>query len=60
MTVTIQRSPNGASYFKAEQRGPLRPIIVEEESYAECFTQVLMHICEQGKEMAERKLSAVK
>ena len=60
MTVTIQKPLNGVSYYKAEQRGPLRPIIVESESYADCFQQVLMHICEQGKEMAERNLSAVK
>ena len=58
MTVTIQKPFNGVSYYQASQRGPLRPIIVESESYADVFQQVLLQICEQGKEIAERELSA--
>lgn len=60
MTVTIKKPFDGVSYYQALQDGPLRPIIVESESYAEAFQQVLMQICEQGKEMAERQLAVAK
>ena len=55
MTVTIQKPFSGVSYYQASQRGPLRPIIVESESYAEVFQQVLLQISEQGKEMAAQR-----
>ena len=55
MTVTVVKPFRGISYFQAEQQGPVRPIIVESNSYAECFAQVLCQIAEQGREVAEAR-----
>jgi len=48
--LTIQRSDE--LFYQAYVDGPLRPIIVESDSDADVFLQVLMQIAEQGKEMA--------
>lgn len=55
MKVTIMKPFFGVSYYQAEQQGPVRPIIVEGDSYAECFAQVLCQIAEQGRELVEAR-----
>ena len=50
--LTIQQSEE--LFYQAYVDGPLRPIIVESDSDADAFLQVLMQIAEQGKEMANQ------
>ena len=60
MKITYNKPEHGEPYYQAIEQGPLKPIIVEADSYPDAFVQVLTHIAEQGKEIAERNLRLVK
>lgn len=52
MQVKIIKPFRDVPYYQATQQGPVRPIIVESDSRADCFKQVLCAIAEQGRELA--------
>jgi len=52
MQVKVIKPFSDVPYYQATQQGPVRPIIVESDSFADCFTQVLCQIAEQGRELA--------
>ena len=52
MQVQVIKPFSDVPYYQATQRGPVRPIIVESDSFADCFKQVLCQIAEQGRELA--------
>lgn len=60
MKITYKKPEQGEPYYQALEQGPLKPIIVEADSYPDAFVQVLTQIAEQGKEIAERNLRLVK
>ena len=55
MRVQIIKPYSDVPYFQATQQGPVRPIVVEANSYADCFAQVLCQIAEQGRELAAQR-----
>lgn len=55
MRVQVIKPYSDVPFYQATQNGPVRPIIVESDSYADCFTQVLCQIAEQGRELAEAR-----
>lgn len=55
MQVQVIKPFRDVPYYQATQQGPVRPIIVESNSYAECFKQVLCQIAEQGRELAAQR-----
>ncbi|MEK9655670.1 MAG: hypothetical protein VW202_08190 [Halieaceae bacterium] len=60
MKITYKKPETGEPYYEAIEDGPLRPIIVEADSYPDAFVQVLSKIAEQGKELANRNIQVVK
>ena len=59
MRITYKKPEHAEPYYQAIEQGPLKPIIVEADSYPDAFVQVLTQIAEQGKEIAERKLRLI-
>ena len=55
MQIQVIKPYSHVPYYQATQKGPVREIIVESDSYADCFTQVLCQIAEQGRELAEAR-----
>jgi hypothetical protein len=55
MQVQVIKPFSDVPYYQATQQGPVRTIIVESDSFADCFTQVLCQIAEQGRELATQR-----
>jgi len=55
MKVKVIKPFSDVPYYQATQQGPVRPIIVESDSFADAFVQVLTQIAEQGRELAAER-----
>jgi hypothetical protein len=55
MQVQVIKPFGDLPYYQATQQGPVRPIIVESDSFADCCTQVERQIEKQKLELAAQR-----